>query len=77
MTRHPRRQKPVKGGRHPASTGLITDLERAIKREQERFGVSRAFVIATACAFALDVPEQENYRTPDAKRKLRIVRRAG
>jgi hypothetical protein len=71
-----RRQRPVKGGRKPASTGLISPLDRAIAREQQRFGVSRAFVIATAVAFALDVPAQEDYRTSDNPRKLRLVRRA-
>lgn len=57
-----RRQKPVKGGRIPAHTGLITEIELAIRREMARFGVSRSFVIATACAFAFGIDEQEDYR---------------
>jgi hypothetical protein len=38
------------------------ELERAIRQEQTRFHVSRSFVIATACAHALGVEEQPDYR---------------
>jgi hypothetical protein len=37
MTRRVRNQRPVKGGRIPAYSGLIPDLEHIIEREMRRY----------------------------------------
>lgn len=73
--KRPRRQPPFKGGRTPAFTGLIPGLEAAIQKEMDRFGVTRSFVIATACAFALGIEDQPNYRpeSPRVPRHLTLV----
>lgn len=62
MARRVRSQRPVKGGRIPAYTGLIKDIERVIESEMRRYGVSRSFVIATALAHAFGIEEQEDYK---------------
>jgi hypothetical protein len=67
-----RRQKPVKGGRARVNSGFIKDVEHAVNRECVRYGVSRSFVIATCCAYALGVSEQEDYQTTS---HLKLVRR--
>jgi hypothetical protein len=62
MTRRVRNQRPVKGGRVPAYSGLIPDLEYIIEREMRRYNVSRSFVIATSLALFFGIEEQENYK---------------
>jgi hypothetical protein len=56
-------QPPFKGGRQPVHSAFLPQVERAVEREMSRWGVSRAFVIATAVAYALGVKEQPDYRT--------------
>jgi hypothetical protein len=68
-----RRQSPVKGGRKRFSASFIRELETAIKAEQRRFRVSRAFVITVAVAHALGVSEQEDYVQEPKKRHLKLV----
>ena len=62
-----RRQRPVKGGRIPASTGLIQDAENAVRAEMRQWNVSRSFVIATCVKFALNIEEQEDYHVVATK----------
>lgn len=51
---HPRRQ---------LSTRVHRRIEEAIRREQARYGVSRSWVIARACAFAFNIVEdKDDYR---------------
>lgn len=57
-----RRQPPYKGGRQPAHSAFIPDLEKAVQQEMRTWGVTRSFVIATCVAFALKVEEQPNYK---------------
>lgn len=82
MKRPPRRQPPLPGGRLPVGSAFSPELERAIHREQVRWNASRSHVIATACAFALQVEDQPDYRTPRATWPglppgLHVVRRTG
>lgn len=75
MTRsytRPRRQPPFKGGRLPGYTGLLPELERALQREADRFGVTKSFVLASMAAFLLDVEEQPDYRPAS---KLRLIKK--
>lgn len=64
------KQPRVAGGRSArVSAGLAAAIERALEREVARWDVSKAFVTATALAFALGVSEQPDYK------RLRPVRR--
>lgn len=57
-------QTRVKGSKRiPMGTSVISPLERAVRAEMSRFKVSRSFVIATCVAYALNVNEQEDYKT--------------
>ncbi|HET9564795.1 MAG TPA: hypothetical protein VFP27_09890, partial [Mycobacterium sp.] len=51
-------------------------LERALRREAVRFGVSRSFVLHTLASMVLQVEDQPNYMD-DAKprRHLRLVKK--
>lgn len=62
------------GGRIPAHSGFIPELEKAVQREMRRFGVSRSFVIATCVAFAMGVEDQPDYRKLNVKQPLRAVK---
>jgi hypothetical protein len=55
------RQRGIKGGRTAIGAGVIGDIEKAILREQRRYGVSRSFVIAVALAGFFGIEEQEDY----------------
>ena len=70
------RQPPYNGGRTPVHSGFIPDLERAIEREMRRFNVTRSFVIATCCAYALGIEEQPDYHKI-GKSVLTVVPKAG
>lgn len=58
------RQPRYEGGRLPAYSGFIPDLEDAVQKEMRRFKATRSFVIATCVSFALGVEEQPDYRKP-------------
>jgi hypothetical protein len=75
VRRRPRTQPRVPGGRLPAGSALLPELERELRREAARFGVSRSFVIATALAWVLDVEAQPDYRR--TRTPLRLVHRKG
>ena len=54
-----RRQKPLKGGRLPAHSALIPEIEQALENEMSRYHESRSFVIATALAYVFRIDQQE------------------
>lgn len=62
MKPKPKRQPPFKGGRVPAASAFHPKLEKAIRREMTTFNVSRSFVIATCCDFALETKLNEGYK---------------
>jgi len=74
------RQPRIVGGRIPVTSGFIRSIEAAVKREQDiverKTGLrpSRSFVIATAVAFALGVPDQADY-LPSGKRTANRLER--
>lgn len=68
-----RRSQPrlVGFSRRPVSSAFIDRLEKAVRAEMDRFGVSRSFVIATAVAHALGVNDQPDYNDTDTTRRRR------
>lgn len=57
---HVRKQARIPGQRRlPANTALVKLLEEAIGTEMAAYNVSRSWVIASCCAYALgvDVPD--------------------
>ena len=54
--------------RLPANTALVKDLENAIQDEMAAYHVSRSWVIASCCAYALGV-EVPDYRNDDKQKK--------
>lgn len=58
--------------RIPMGTCVQAEIEDAIQDEMRHFGVSRSFVIANCCAYALGVTlsHRQNYR------KLQLVKTA-
>jgi hypothetical protein len=56
------RYQPVIRDRHgrriariPMNTCVAEEIEKAIEKEMQRFGVSRSFVIAVACAEVFNI----------------------
>ena len=65
LKRPVRRQPSIVGQRRlPAGTALLKRLEEAIQDEMRHYNVSRSFVIASCCAFALGV-EAPDYHTEE------------
>lgn len=56
-----RRQRPVKGGRHPLPACVLKEIDAWVVREATRFGVSKSFVVATALAYVAGIKTQERY----------------
>lgn len=54
-----RRQRPVKGGRHPLPACVLQDIQRAVEADALRYGVSKSFVISVILARAYRIAEQE------------------
>lgn len=67
-----RNQKPVKGGRRRLSSSIIPVLEKLIRDDARRFGVSRSFVSAVIYAQHYGVTDQELYAQP-ARPRLRLA----
>lgn len=59
--------------RRPVSSAFLQELDKAVKKEMDLWGVSRSFVIANAVGFALNVKEQPTYRVQKPHRLLRRV----
>jgi hypothetical protein len=55
-----RRQRPVKGGRHPLPSCVLADIQRAVEADAMRYGVSKSFVISVILARAYRITEQES-----------------
>ena len=57
-------QRKIRGyTRRRFSTAVESQIEKAIEKECKRYGVSRSFVIANACAFAFNI-DVESYEPP-------------
>ena len=72
------RYQPVIRDRHgrriariPMNTCVAEDIEKAIEKEMKRFGVSRSFVIAVACAevFGIDLGRGDYHSAEPDKNK--------
>jgi hypothetical protein len=61
MKKRVRSQRPVRGGRRPAYTGMTQQIEKAVRDEMRMYKVSRSFVIANALAFTFKIEGQEDY----------------
>jgi len=73
---HSRNQKPHHGKHRKPLTGYMEKaIRQAIKREAERYNVSRSFVVAVACAYALGVDlGEQTYKPVRTPPRLRLVR---
>jgi hypothetical protein len=56
-----RRQRPVKGGRHPLPSCVLHSIAREVEKRAARYRVSKSFVIAVALADVFGVADQEHY----------------
>lgn len=69
-------QRKIIGRRRtPMSSALAQEIKKRIVAESVRYGVSKSFVIANACAFAFGIPT-ESYITEGAKNVVKFKRRA-
>jgi hypothetical protein len=60
-----RRQARIPGARRlPVHSAFASQLETAIQREMRRYKVSRSFVIASCCAYALGVEAPDHRIDP-------------
>jgi hypothetical protein len=54
-----RRQRPVKGGRQPLPSCVLSEIHRAVEADAMRYGVSKSFVISVILARAYKIDSQE------------------
>jgi hypothetical protein len=55
--------------RTPMGTAVITEIERAIRKEMKRYDVSRSFVIANALAFTFGISTASYITSKEAPAK--------
>lgn len=66
MPRRYRRHTPARqprlmeGRRAPITSAIAHDIERALAREMDRYGVSRSFVVAVALAYTFGIELEDN-----------------
>lgn len=61
----------AKGGhRDPLGSAVLHSIREAVRKEAEKFGCSRSFVVATILADHFGVGEQADYAAPERKRHV-------
>lgn len=65
-------QRKIIGRRRTShSSYLASEIKKRVVQESRRYGVSKSFVIANACAFAFGIPT-ESYITEGAKNVIKF-----